>query len=66
MSYQCRACSYAGQKFPQGVCPACHSTQVNKIKPQVATTNRRKPWSLLVLACLWGYLGFAIYQKLWA
>lgn len=64
MSYQCRACSYSGQKFPRGVCPACGSAQVLKAASAPAGTARRKPWSLLALIGLWGCLGFAIWQKL--
>ncbi len=66
MAYQCHDCSFKGRKFPQGRCPACGSAHVTTAKNSSETSEKRRPWSLIILILLWGYLVYAIYQKLLA
>lgn len=64
--YHCQACSFQGRQFPQGVCPACGSAQIRRIVEDEETQPSPRRWSLVVLVALWGYLGFALYDKLLA
>lgn len=61
--YQCKDCSYKGRQFPQGICPACGSSQVGRIQDSETTEKKHPRWRLWLLAALWGYLAFALFDK---
>lgn len=60
--YQCKDCSFSGQRFKQGLCPACGSANVQSSKAQ-QDEKPRGPLGLLICSALWIYLAFAIWQR---
>ncbi len=63
IGYQCRGCSYQGRQFPQGICPACGSSKVQRIQDSDTAEQTPPRWRLLLLVALWGYLTYALWDK---
>lgn len=65
-SYQCIDCSYSGQTFKAGACPACGSHNIRRTGAVDDSAKKPKKSRLrLVFAVgLWLVLAVLVYQKL--
>ena len=67
MSYHCLDCSYKGNKFINGSCPACGSRNIKSSKPAAETEQpTQKPYRLIAMIILWGVFIFELVRKLQA
>lgn len=64
MAYQCRGCSYRGERFPAGACPACGSADVRSIaRAPLRQTEARKPFRISFASALWLLLLVLLYRQ---
>lgn len=65
MLHQCLDCTYKGQLFPGGACPACGSFRLRKVAAEKPPKPMaRVPFRLLLAVALWLYLIVEVYKRL--
>jgi len=64
MIYKCKACSFEGAFFKQGMCPACGSHHILRQDKTPPKPPARKPFRLALALALWVYLILEIYRNL--
>lgn len=65
MRYQCRDCSYRGDKVSQaGSCPACGSFNIVREQQPGSDAKSGRTWQLRLLVALWTVLIGMIVHKL--
>ena len=64
MAYTCIDCSYKGNKFVNGACPACGSANVRGEILGAGEEKEKKPYRLIVAIVLWLVFVVELYRKL--
>ena len=66
MAYQCADCSYKGNRVVNGLCPACGSGNISKVKTATAAEEEKeaRPMRLVMMIILWSVLLYKAYEYL--
>jgi hypothetical protein len=66
MAYTCIDCSYKGNKFVNGSCPACGSRNVKRLKVDADEAEKppARPYRLIAAVILWLVFIVELYKKL--